>query len=215
MGSSPDPPGDRLALSDVTVLSATGLEAGAVHRALPAARVVRSGVGLSRLAGLPDAATGLGDAVLSCGLAGSLRADLPTGTVLVPARVLTPDGAVRVCDPALVAALAAAARRLGLRPEQGPLATVRELAVGAGRRPLADLGCVAVDMETGLVHAERIAAVRVVLDTPERELSGAWRRPATALLQPAAWRELPWLARHGPRCARLAARVLAAAFSES
>ncbi|HKF77579.1 MAG TPA: hypothetical protein VKF59_15675, partial [Candidatus Dormibacteraeota bacterium] len=67
------------------------------------------------------------------------------------------------------------------------------------------------DMETGLVEGVPVATVRVVLDTPDRELSPAWARPWTALWQPRAWTELPWLAREGPRCARLAAAVLAAA----
>src|SRR2546429_5554522 len=60
-------------------------------------------------------------------------------------------------------------------------------------------------METGLVLADRVATVRVVLDTPDRELAAAWTRPGRALRSPAAWRELPWLAREGPPCARPAA----------
>jgi hypothetical protein len=68
-------------------------------------------------------------------------------------------------------------------------------------------------METGLLGADRVASVRVVLDTPDRELDPAWGRPLTALWHPAAWLQLPWLAAEGPRCARLAAQVLAAALS--
>jgi hypothetical protein len=192
----------------LTVVAATGLEARAVRRALPGVRVVRAGVGLSRLAG--RGAVGGGGAVVACGLAGSLRADLGTGTVLVPDRLHGPDGSQRACDRALVAALVAGARRLGLEPERGPLVTTPALVVGPAREAWAARGCVAVDMESGLLEAERVAVVRVVLDTPGRELSTAWLRPAAALLRPAAWRELPWLAREGPRCARLAAAVLAA-----
>ena len=81
--------------------------------------------------------------------------------------------------------------------------------MGAERRRWAVRGAVAADMETGLLDAARLATVRVVLDTPDRELGAAWLRPATALLPPAAWRQLPWLAREAPRCARLAAAVLA------
>jgi hypothetical protein len=66
-------------------------------------------------------------------------------------------------------------------------------------------------METGLLGAERVASIRVVLDTPERELDPAWGRPLTVLWRPAAWRQLPWLAVEGPRCARLAAEILSAA----
>jgi 4-hydroxy-3-methylbut-2-enyl diphosphate reductase len=186
----------------VTIVAATGLEAGAARRAVPGVRVVRAGVGLSRLTGRGTGA-GLGGAVVVCGLAGSLRAGLGIGTVLVPERLCGPGGGERACDPELAAALVAGARRLGLEPERGPLATTRELVVGPAREAWAARGCVAADMESGLLEAEQVAVVRVVLDTPERKLS-------VARLRPAAWRELPWLAREGPRCARLAAAVLAA-----
>ncbi len=202
MASPPDP-------GSLTVVAATRLEARAARRALPGVRVVRAGVGLSRLV----AAAGLGGAVVACGLAGSLRADVDTGTVLVPERLVGPDGTERACDPVLVAALVAGARRLGLEPETRPLATTSTLVVGAAREALAASGCVGADMETALLRAERLATVRVVLDTPARDLSAAWRRPATALLRPAAWAQLPWLALEGPRCARRAAAVLAAALA--
>jgi len=189
----------------------TGLEARAVRRALPSVRMVRCGVSLSRL---PHRGASLAGTVVTCGVAGSLRAGLPTGTVLVPRRVLRPDGRVLQCDPALVAALASAARRLGHEPEQGTMATTPVLVVGAERAAWAARGCVAADMETGLLGTGRVASIRVVLDTPERELDPAWGRPLTVLWHPAAWAQLPWLAAEGPRCARLAADVLAAALSE-
>jgi 4-hydroxy-3-methylbut-2-en-1-yl diphosphate reductase len=205
MGSRPEPASGHVLPA---VVAATGLEARAVRRALPGARVVRVGVGLSRLG--RDGR--LGGAVVACGLAGALAPDLDTGAVLVPDRVLRPDGSDRACDAELVAALVAGARRLGLEPDRRPLLTTPGLAVGTARARLAATGCAGVDMETALLDTGRLATVRVVLDTPERELSAAWRRPATALLRPSAWAELPWLAREGPRCARLAAAVLAAAF---
>lgn len=177
-----------------------------MRRALPRARVVRVGVGLSRLHGP------LAGPVVSCGLAGSLRSDVPLGSVLVPGCVLHTDGSARLCDPALVEALVAAARRLGLEPVQEPMLTSATLITGAERTAWAGRGCVAADMETGLLDVERVASVRVVLDTPERELSAAWQRPARAIWQPRAWADLPWLLREGPRCARLAAAVLALAF---
>lgn len=192
------------------MVAATGLEARAVRRALPRARVLRTGMALSRLPGVGAALTG---AVVACGLAGSLLAEVPAGTVLVPRRVLRPDGRWLDCDPALVEALAAAARRLGREPEQRPMATAAELVVGPDRGTWAALGCASVDMETGLLRAERVATVRVALDTPERELHPAWRRPAGALWRPAALAQLPWLTIESRRAARLAAHVLAAALS--
>jgi hypothetical protein len=190
------------------VVTATRLEARAVRRALPGAPAVRAGVGLTRLQGA------LEGPVVTCGLAGSLCSSLPVGTVVVPRCVLRPDGGALWCDPALVGALVAGARRLGQEPVLGPMVTSTRLITGAQRAAWAERGCVAADMETGLLDAERVASVRVVLDTPERELSGAWERPLAALLQPAAWAELPWLLREAPRCARLAAQVLASAFEQ-
>jgi 4-hydroxy-3-methylbut-2-enyl diphosphate reductase len=163
------------------------------------------------LSRLPHGGASLGGRVVVCGVAGSLRADVPTGTVLVPRTVLRPDGGVLTCDPELVGALAAAARRLGHEPDLRPVATVRVLVVGAERAVWAARGCVGAEMETGLLGAERVATVRVALDTPDQELHPAWGRPLSLPWHPGAWRQLPWLARESARCARLAAEVLAAA----
>jgi hypothetical protein len=146
---------------------------------------------------------------VTCGISGSLRSDIETGTVHIPERVLRPDGTWLTCDEDLTAALIAAATRLGLTPLTEPLLTSATLVTGPERRRWADEGCAGVDMETGRVEAARLAAVRVVLDTPDRELSPEWRQPLRALLRPACWAELPWLATEGPRCAHLAAAVLA------
>jgi len=190
----------------ITVVAATRLEARAVRRAVAGARVVEAGVGLGRLRGKVP-----GDAIVTCGLAGALRPDLPTGSVIVPDRVLRPDGEWLECDAVLVDSLVAAARRLGMEAERGPLVTVSVIVRGSARDEWARRGCVAVDMETGLLTAPRIAAVRVILDTPHREISEVWRHPALALLRPAAWGEAVWLLREAPRCAARAASVLAAA----
>ena len=82
---------------------------------------------------------------------------------------------------------------------------------GAERTRYGDLGFAGVDMETALIDAPKIAAVRVILDTPTRELSEAWLSPLRVLVTPSAWSELPWLMREAPRLSRLAARVIASA----
>jgi hypothetical protein len=187
----------------VTVLTATRLETRAARRAAPGARIVEAGIALRRLAQRDF--TG---AVITCGLAGAVRSGLPTGSVVIPSMVLRPDGRWLACDDALADALAAAARRLGLEADRGPLGTAPSLVRGAARQAWADRGCVAVDMETGLLTAARIASVRVVLDTPERDLSDVWQRPVLVLARPAAWGEAAWLAREAPRCAARAAGVL-------
>lgn len=170
---------------------------------MPAITIVESGVALSKMT--PPAGA---EVVITCGLAGGLDRRLATGTVLVPSRVRRPTGEIVDCDPAIVAALANGARRLGYEPVLAPMLTSATLVRGASRRHWAEQGFAGVDMETGLLHAPRVAAIRVVLDTPQHELFGDWLRPAQALCNPANWREAWWLAREGSRCTRLAARVL-------
>ena len=190
----------------VTVVTATRLEAWAVRRTVRGARIIEAGVGLRRLR-----RTEIGHVAVTCGLAGAVRPGLPTGSVIIPDKVLRPDGGWLTCDPSLVAALVAASQELGWEPDRGPLGTASTFVRGAARQSWVDRGCVAVDMETGLLTASRIAAVRVILDTPERDLSEVWQRPALALAHPEVWREAIWLCREAPRCARRAAAVLAAA----
>jgi hypothetical protein len=191
----------------LTVVTATALETRAARRAAPQMRIVEGGIGLSRIHG-----DQLGDVVVACGVAGGLRGDIPTGTIVVPAEILTPGGETIVCDPELAQALVRAAQRFVTNVERGPLVTSATLVNGPARHSWAGRGYVAADMETGFIKARRIATVRVILDTPARELSAAWLRPATVIVHPHAWQQALWLMREGPRCARLAAKVLAAAF---
>ncbi|MEO6834890.1 MAG: hypothetical protein ABI231_03170 [Candidatus Tumulicola sp.] len=191
----------------ISVVAATSIEAKAARRELPGVRVYETGVGLAKLSAT------LGDIVVSCGLAGGLRAENPSGTVLVPREVLRPDGSTLVCDPDLVDALVFAARSAGFEPLLDAVVTSRVLVRGADREIWARRGYAGVDMETGLIYAPRVAAVRVVLDTPGRELSADWLRPVTAMLRPWNWPQAAWLAREAPRYARRAAAIVAAAFA--
>lgn len=188
-----------------SIIVATATEALAAHRAMPGARIYETGVGLARHAGP------FGDTVISCGLAGGLRDDVASGTILVPQEVRRPAGGTLRCDQELVERLAAAARRLGFEPVLDPLLTATSIVNGDGRREWSRRGYAGVDMETGLLEAPRVAAVRVVLDTPQRELAAEWVEPARALRNPRNWPQALWLARHGPRLARRAAQVIAAA----
>ncbi len=182
------------------------MEARAVRRFVSSGvHVVESGVALR---GQSDVA---GDLAISCGLAGGLRPDLPTGTVLVPERVLRPDGSEMQCDEPAVNALTNAALQFGHRVVRDPLVTSHTFVYGEERAIWAARGYAGVDMETGLLRGSRIACVRVILDTPKREISPAWLQPARAILQPRAWRDLPFLMREGPRCSAVAAQIAAAA----
>lgn len=194
----------------ITIVTATGLEFSAARRAVGRdIPVIRAGVGLR---GQQRAIAG---AAISCGLAGGLREDLPTGTVLIPRSVTRPDGTRLDCDAHMRAALIAAAGQLGHRVVEDPLITSEAIVHGRERAHLARSGYAGVDMETGRIIAQRIACVRVILDTPVNELSPAWQHPARVVLTPKAWRDLPFLARAGPRCARLAAAIAARALDSS
>jgi phosphorylase superfamily protein len=189
----------------VTIVAATRTEANAVRRiAAENVRVVECGIAALHQASFDGLA-------ISCGLAGGLRDDLPTGTVLIPARVARTDGTAFDCDAAAIDALTSAAQQGGYRVVHDPLVTSERLVRGEERRILSGRGYAGVDMETGLLKAPRIACVRVILDTPQREISPAWLRPATALLHPRAWFDLPFLVREGPRCSAIAAAVAASA----
>jgi hypothetical protein len=170
---------------------------------MPSARIVQAGIALA------DLRESLGEIVVSCGLAGALRSGLPTGTVLIPRTVRKPGGATLECDAELVDRFAASARRLGVEPCFEPLVTAATIVHGDARASWAAQGFAAVDMETGLIDAPRVAAVRVVLDTPEREISEDWRTPIVAMLKPWNWPQALWLAREAPRAAEVAARVVA------
>ena len=191
----------------LTIVAATSLEAAAVRRAAPHLHLVQSGVALSRLR-----AGDCRDAVVTCGLAGGLRQDLVTGSIVIPDAVATPNGDVIACDPALSDALLRSARELGHSAQRGTLLTSSELVNGSARAAWAKRGFIAADMETGFLRAARVAAVRVILDTPGRELDGAWLRPASVLWQPWLWPQALWLMREAPRCARLASEIVALAF---
>lgn len=189
----------------MVVAAATAVEAKAARRELPGVRVIETGISLRKLR------EDLGGVVVSCGLAGGLHAGLRSGTVVIPNIVLRPDGTTMHCDAELVSLLQAAAHELGFTAIGEPLLTSASLVRGAEREIWSRRGYAAVDMETGLIDAARVAAVRVVLDTPERELSADWIDPVRAMLKPRNWPEMMWLARDGPAFARIAARVVGAA----
>lgn len=193
---------------DLAVVTATSLETKAARRAMPNGNVIEAGVALARGERVEGQS-----AVISCGLAGGLHHHLPTGTVVIPYEVLRTDGSTLQCDRGLVEVLVRAARARGTEPVTDPIVTTSQIINGDQRRVWSERGYAAVDMETGLLRAERVAAVRVVLDTPLRELSEEWLHPARALLNPFLWPEAIWLARNGPRCATLAAEIVRDALS--
>lgn len=194
------------------VLAPMGLEWRAARRALDAAGnpapLVRCGISLSRWEPPPPPRP----ALITCGLAGGLRADLPPGTVVVADFVAFEDGDPVACDPGWVAALVAGARARGHEPVVGPMLTARKLVVGEARRTWAERGFVAAEMETALLASAGapLGSLRVILDAPAAEVSEQWTSPGRAALDPRRWREAAWLAARAPGYARLAAQCLAA-----
>lgn len=172
-------------MSGLTILAPLRIEAwaaraGARRRRLGAPWQVhrigmgpRSAVRTAQLAG-PD----LGAVVLA-GFCGAASAELEPGDVVLANELRGADGTRIACaDPTI---LAGVLRRGGLRVHVGPIASSSRLVTGARRAQLAEQGVLAVDMESTWVaaslDAQPLVVLRVVLDTPGREL----RRPWTTL----------------------------------
>ena len=162
------------------VLAPMAVEARALRRGAPGARVIRTGIGSRRARRSAERLTGVDCAGLAvAGFGGGLEPALGPGSVVVASRLLSADGGVvRACPGADI--VAGMLRRRGLTVHVGPILTTRGLAVGRARHALRSTGALAVDMEStwlAPLAADRpLAVARVVLDTPAREL---WRPVAT------------------------------------
>jgi 4-hydroxy-3-methylbut-2-enyl diphosphate reductase len=196
---------------DVTVVVAMPSEERPMRRLVPQLRVVRAGIGLGALTTALDTAV-----VLSVGLAGGLEPGLRSGTVVIPAEVGREDGTMVQCDTAWSTVLERASVRLGFPTVTSTLLSAGAVITHDGRAAWFSKGFSAVDMETGLLAGmvARVAAVRVILDTPDREQSAMWDRPERAVVDPRRWREAAWIMRSVPRYCRRAALVVAAALAE-
>ena len=191
----------------VSAVCAMGIEAWGVRRRARDLRVVQVGIG-----GRPPAA--LPGIVISAGLCGGLLPEQTPGTVVIPSQVVDEQGVIHPCDPGVVAALERAARYLRLPVAGGSLISTSGMVTGAARATWAGRGHVAVDMESAAAAASsnRFGVLRVILDTPSRELSDAWAAPARAIRQPSNWSEAVWLGINAPRFALRVGAILEAAF---
>ncbi|HEX7095323.1 MAG TPA: 4-hydroxy-3-methylbut-2-enyl diphosphate reductase [Acidimicrobiales bacterium] len=154
------------------------IEANAVQRGAPRAEVLTTGMGPERArrsAFNLAARCAHARAVAVTGFSGALQRDIAPGTVIVADEVRGPFGAVPIVPPTL---LVSALRRAGLNVRVGPIVSAEQMVRGRDRLALAESGAIAVDMESGwLVEAAPSrprAVVRVVVDTPERELPSWW-----------------------------------------
>jgi 4-hydroxy-3-methylbut-2-en-1-yl diphosphate reductase len=171
------------------VITPLRVEWAAVRRGLPGALVLRSGMGAARArSAAPVAARVPADAVAVAGFCGAVAGGLRAGDIVVAGEVLGPEG-VTGCDVRpVVAALAA----VGIeRIRVGPIASVDHVVRGAERAVWAGEGALAVDMESAWLApaaaGRPFAVLRVVLDTPAREIG---RPLATLAGGGAAWRAL-------------------------
>ncbi len=162
-------------MSRLLLLAPMGLEARALRRGAPEARIVRTGMGPRRArATAARVAGGEEPAVAVVGFAGALTPELKPGDVVVATELRRRDGStVARCHGAGV--IAGMLARRGFLTHTGPIVSVRAPAFGASRGRLAKSGALAVDMESAwltVAAGDRpFAVVRVVLDTPERELT--------------------------------------------
>jgi 4-hydroxy-3-methylbut-2-enyl diphosphate reductase len=110
---------------------------------------------------------------LVLGFGGGLLQDSEVGEVVVADEVLSPEGVrVKCADPL---ALGGILESRGLKVRHGAVCSVARPALGKTRVRLREGGAIAVDMESAwLAAAARgrpFAVVRVLSDTPERELT--------------------------------------------
>jgi 4-hydroxy-3-methylbut-2-en-1-yl diphosphate reductase len=170
IGLRPQPRGDQH--EGLLVLAPLSLEARAVRSGVGRGRVMRTGMGPERaVEAVKSAVAREADAVAVAGFCGSLDAGLEPGDVIVATEVRGPDGAVE-CPSAGV--LAGVLERHGVRAVCGPIVSTDHVVHGDERRELAASGALAVDMESAQLAAgardRPVAVLRVVVDTPDREL---------------------------------------------
>jgi hypothetical protein len=193
--------------TQVVAVCAMGVEAWGVRRRAGHIRVVQVGIGGRPRMALPGI-------VISAGLCGGLLPGQMPGTVVIPTQVTDEHGQIHTCDPAVVAALTQAARYLRYPIASGSMISTSAMVTGSERETWASRGQVAVDMESAAVaeSASRFGVLRVILDTPTREVSDAWADPARAIRHPSNWSEAVWLGVNTPRYALRVGAVLEAAF---
>jgi len=160
-------------VSDLLIAAPLSLERFAVRAARRPVDVVRTGMGPCRSEqALPRLTAAPARALAVVGFCGALDDTLGHGELVVAGELRDPEGGVIPCAGAqeLVAEFALA----GLAARVGTIASARRLVVGAARGRLAQEGAIAVDMESAWLApaaaGRPFAVVRVVVDTPEREV---------------------------------------------
>jgi len=179
--SAKAPRAERYSWHDLVVLAPMSIEARAIRSALPGVEVLQTGMGPDRASrtakGMQSKADGPADrarAVAVAGFCGALDPTLQPGDVVVASEVRGADGTT-ACPSAGI--LVAALGRLGIIARLGPVVSVDHVVSGRERARLrAETGAIAVDMESAWLAAAAddrpLAVLRVVVDTPGRDLKG-------------------------------------------
>ncbi|POM23474.1 hypothetical protein BTM25_46280 [Actinomadura rubteroloni] len=155
-------------MTRLVVCAALGVEARALRD--PAYTVVRTGMGVRRASAAARLLPAF-DALAVAGFGGALDDRCRPGDLVVATEVRTATG-VLPCPHA--DDLADRLARGGATVRRGPVVTVGHTVTGRERRALADLGAVAVDMESAPLAASAgdrpWAVVRAVVDGPGHPL---------------------------------------------
>jgi 4-hydroxy-3-methylbut-2-enyl diphosphate reductase len=168
-------------VSGLLIVAPMPLEALAIKAGARGARVRCTGMGPRRArAAAPGLLEWSGAALLVMGFGGGVEEHSEVGDVVVADVVRGPDGERVACAGAR--ALTATFERCGLAAQRGVIASVSRPAVGAARVRLRESGAIAVDMESIWLArgagGRPFAVVRVISDTPARELTRPLRTVA-------------------------------------
>lgn len=161
-------------MSDLLIAVPTRIETFMISRGAPLARIHRTGVGPRRArASVPALLGDPAEALLVLGFGGGLAEDSEVGEVVVADEVRGPDGVQVRCAEA--STLAGVLESQGLTVRIGTVSSVARPAIGKTRLRLRASGATAVDMESawlaGAARGRPFAVVRVLSDTPTRELT--------------------------------------------
>ena len=157
----------------LAVLAPLSIEALALRcGGLREARVIRTGAGPRRSQSAALWLAGSADSALAvAGVCGGVDPELRPGDVIVASELQGGKGAHKLTNPE---ALVDAIRALGVAAKLGPIHSEDHIVRGPERERLRDSGAIAVDMESRwLAEAagdRPFAVLRVVIDTPRREL---------------------------------------------
>jgi 4-hydroxy-3-methylbut-2-enyl diphosphate reductase len=168
-------------MNDLLVVAPMRLEALLIGSAMRTTPVRRTGIGVERsFAAARELCKHPAAAVLVMGFCGALEELSKPGEVIVSDRLLRNefDREERPAEPTVCAGADALTETLadhGLRVRRGMVVSVAELARGRCLEELRDRGAIAVDMESAWLargmDGRPFGAVRVVVDTPTRQLT--------------------------------------------